>query len=138
MRSHGDKMKGKLHHIEIYVSDLEASCIFWDWLLKSLGYSLHQDWEAGRSWKLDDTYIVFVQVTEKHKAFNYNRCRVGLNHLAFHVGTQEDLDVLGNELKARGVAFLYEDKYPQAGGGALFCEDPNRIKVELVATGNRN
>ena len=130
-------MKGKLHHIEIYVRDLNASIAFWGWLLTSLGYSLHQQWIEGRSWKLGDTYIVLVQVREKHKSAGYNRCRTGLNHLAFHVGTKHDLELLRNELKTRDVTLLYEDKYPFAGGTehvALFCEDPNRIKVELVAS----
>jgi len=130
-------MKGNLHHIEIYVHDLEASCDFWGWLLTSLGYGLHQQWAEGCSWKLGDTYIVFVQVREKHKSAGYNRCRTGLNHLAFHVGTRHELELLRAELNARGVTLLYDDKYPFAGGGehvALFCEDPNRIKVELVAS----
>ena len=130
-------MIGKLHHIEIYVSDLEKSCQFWDWLLKSLGYSLHQDWHEGRSWKLDDTYIVFVQVAAKYKDAGYNRRRIGLNHLAFHAGNKADLERLRTELQARGASFLYADKYPHAGGTdstALFFEDPDRIKVELVAT----
>jgi hypothetical protein len=32
---------------------------------------------------------------------------------------------------------LFADRYPHAGGlshYALFCEDPDRIKVEVVAT----
>lgn len=39
-------------------------------------------------------------------------------------------------LKERGVHILYQDKHPFAGGDnyyAVFFEDPDRIKVELVA-----
>jgi catechol 2,3-dioxygenase-like lactoylglutathione lyase family enzyme len=40
------------------------------------------------------------------------------------------------QLKEKGVNILYPDKHPFAGGGshyAVFFEDPDRIKVELVA-----
>jgi hypothetical protein len=61
-----------LHHIEIYVSDLAKSAEFWNWLLTELGYAPYQKRESGIRWKYGHTYIVFVQVKERH------RCRVGL------------------------------------------------------------
>ena len=36
-----------LHHVEIYVSDLETSRAFYDFLLTKLGYSLYQEWDKG-------------------------------------------------------------------------------------------
>ena len=39
-----------LSHVEIYVSDLERSARFWDWLLRLLGYEPLQSWAEGRSW----------------------------------------------------------------------------------------
>ena len=39
-------------------------------------------------------------------------------------------------LRQKGVTVLYEDKHPHAGGAdhyAVFFEDPDRTKVELVA-----
>jgi len=35
-------MKGTLHHIEFYVSDLKKSKNFSGWLLSELGYEKHQ------------------------------------------------------------------------------------------------
>jgi len=43
---------GKLHHVEIWVPDLAQAVTQWGWLLESLGYSVFQDWPAGRSWRL--------------------------------------------------------------------------------------
>jgi catechol 2,3-dioxygenase-like lactoylglutathione lyase family enzyme len=40
------------------------------------------------------------------------------------------------KLKEKGIKILYEDRHPFAGGKehyAVFFEDPDRIKVELVA-----
>lgn len=128
-------MKGTLHHIEIYVSDINKSKDFWGWLLKELGYTEYQSWPQGISYILDNTYIVFVQVEERFLDIPYHRCRAGLNHLAFHGESKEFVDDMTLKLKNRGVDILYEDKHPYAGGPdyyAVFFEDPDRMKVEIT------
>ena len=125
-----------LHHIEIYVSDLNRSVEFWGWFLPQIGYEPYQTWDKGRSWKLGDSYIVFVQAEKDFLDISYHRKRVGLNHLAFRATSREQVDEITAELKQRGVTILYSDKHPYAGGKdhyALYFEDPDRIKVELVA-----
>jgi catechol 2,3-dioxygenase-like lactoylglutathione lyase family enzyme len=127
---------GQLHHVEIYVADLERSTRFWGWLLEYFGYRKHQQWEGGVSWKLGETYLVFVQTGERYLDHAYHRCGTGLNHLAFHAASRDQVDELTRLLRERGVAILYEDRHPHADGSdhyALFCEDPDRIKVEIVA-----
>lgn len=127
---------GQLHHVEVYVSNLARSLEFWGWLLDSLGYELYQEWEQGQSWKLGHTYLVFVQREEKYADREYHRCGPGLNHLAFHAKSRRQVDTLTEQLRERGYTILYEDRHPFAGGPdyyAVFCEDPERIKVEIVA-----
>lgn len=126
---------GLLHHVEIYVDDLEATKNFWGWLLSRMGYAAFQEWDAGISYRKHDTYIVFVQTEDRHKEPKYHRCRSGLNHLAFHA-TKELVDCIEAELRDRGVTILYEERHPYAAGEdcyAIFFEDPMRIKVELCA-----
>lgn len=125
-----------LHHLEIYVSDLKKSTVFWGWLLETLGYEVYQQWEHGISWKQQNTYLVFVQAEDQYLDIPYHRCRVGLNHLAFHATSREEVDLLTEQLRGRGVRILYEGEHPFAGGEhhyAVYFEDPDRIKVELVA-----
>ncbi|EDL66280.1 VOC family protein [Bacillus sp. SG-1] len=125
-----------LHHVEIYVSDIKKSREFWGWFLEELGYQSYQKWESGQSWKMNETYLVFVQAEDRFLEVPYHRCRVGLNHLAFHATSREQVDEMTNKLKDKGIEILYPDKHPYAGGEsyyALFLEDPDRIKVELVA-----
>ncbi len=129
-------MKGSIHHIEIYVSNLNKSIEFWGWLLEELGYTIFQEWAIGRSWKLGDSYIVFVQTEKRFLDVPYHRCRVGLNHLAFHASSRQQVDDITIKLKEKGINILYLDKHPFAGGDkhyAVYFEDPDRIKVELVA-----
>ena len=127
---------GLLHHIEMYVSDLEKSTFFWKWFLtEKFAYSVYQQWNDGISFKLCDTYIVLVQTEEKYKVNHYNRKNVGLNHLAFHCDSKEFIDNLTKDLIERNITILYADKHPFAGGEnyyAVFFEDPDRMKVEVV------
>ena len=129
-------MKGTLHHIELYVKDLNKSKEFWGWLLIELGYIEYQKWEKGISYILENTYIVFVQVEDRFLDIPYHRCGPGLNHLAFHSGSKEFIDKITLKLRENGVKILYDDKHPYAGGlgyYAVFFEDPDRMKVEIVA-----
>jgi catechol 2,3-dioxygenase-like lactoylglutathione lyase family enzyme len=124
-----------IHHLEIYVSDLERSIAFWTPFLHMLGYAPDR-WEGGMNYALGETYLCFLQAPEKHLAAGYHRKRVGLNHLAFHGKSRAHVDEIAAWVKQAGHSVLYDDKYPYASGPgyyALYAEDPDRIKVEVVA-----
>jgi len=125
-----------LHHVEINVSNLEKSRAFYEALLPKMGYTLFQEWELGFSYKMNTTYLVFVQTIEKHMDSSYHRGRTGLNHLAFNAESRKQVDEMTEMLKALGTNILYKDKHPYASGNdvyAVFFEDPDRIKLEIVA-----
>ncbi|MFA7577041.1 MAG: DUF2007 domain-containing protein [Candidatus Muiribacteriota bacterium] len=127
--------RGVISHVEIYTSELDKSRNFWEWFLKELGYELFQEWEEGFSFKLENTYIVFVQTVEKYCDIEFNRCRSGLNHLAFYADSEEFVDYMRGKILEKGMKELYSDRFPGAGGDncyALFFEDPHRLKVEVV------
>ncbi|WP_266075578.1 VOC family protein [Haladaptatus caseinilyticus] len=131
-----DSRSGLLHHVELYASDFDTSAAFWEWLLGELGYSVYQNWDGGRSWKRGPTYLVLVQADEKYLDEPYHRSRPGLNHLAFHADSREHVDELTAQLRERSIQILYEDDHPYAGGDghyAVYFEDPERMKVEIVA-----
>ena len=130
-------MNGIIHHIEIYVSDLKRTILFWDWLLtKKFTYEIYQQWDSGISFKLGETYIVFVQTEKKYLSNPYNRKNTGLNHLAFHCSSKEFVDTLTKELKEKNINILYGYKHPYDGGEnyySVFFEYQYRIKFEVVA-----
>ncbi|MBK5484947.1 VOC family protein [Peribacillus sp. TH16] len=128
--------KGLIHHIELYVSDLKRTVDFWGWFLEELGYEPFQEWESGKSWSIGEMYIVFVQAEERFLDVPYHRRRVGLNHLAFHAISRHQVVDMTQKLRDKGVSILYTDTHPFAGGKehyAVYFEDPDRMKVELVA-----
>ena len=127
--------KGFLHYIELYVSNLKRSIDFWGWFLDEMGYEPFQEWESGRSWRLGEMYIVFVQAETRFLDIPYHRGRVGLNHLAFHATSRQQVDEITRKLRGR-VTTIYADKHPFAGGEehyAVYFEDPDRMKVKLAA-----
>ena len=126
---------GRLHHVELWVADLAATKASLGWLLGELGWSPFQSWDAGRSWRLDTTYLV-VEQSPAMTAGRYDRMRPGLNHLAFHVASPAEVDRLVEEAPAHGWTLLFADRHPHAGGPdtyAGYLEDTEGLEVELVA-----
>lgn len=123
---------GHLHHVELCTSDLESSTDFWEWFLGELGYEPKTDWDEGRSWSKGPTYIVLKRATNTEQPFD--RRASGLNHLAFHARSRQQVDELTAGVRERpDSTVLFEEQHPFAGGYyALYCEDPEGIKVEVV------
>lgn len=126
---------GSLHHIELWVPDLERAVANVGWLLESLGYAPFQQWQHGRSWCLGDLYVVIEQ-SPAMTGGAHDRTHPGLNHLAFHAGTVQDVERLVREAMGRGWTLLFPDRHPHAGGPdhyAAYLSDTNGYEVELVA-----
>jgi catechol 2,3-dioxygenase-like lactoylglutathione lyase family enzyme len=126
---------GTLHHVEIWVPNLDRAVVSWGWLLNALGYEPFQDWPGGRSWRCGPTYIVLEQ-SPARTATRHDRCRPGLNHLAFHVDSRAMTDELSVDAGQHGWRMLFADQYPYAGGTghyAAYLENIDGFEVELVA-----
>jgi len=124
-----------LHHVELWVPDLERAVTSWGWLLERLGWEPYQNWAAGRSWRMGETYVVLEQspalTDDRH-----DRMRPGLNHLAFHAQSRTELDALVTEAPTHGWTLLFPDRHPYAGGAehyAAYLEDGDGFEAELVA-----
>jgi catechol 2,3-dioxygenase-like lactoylglutathione lyase family enzyme len=126
---------GAIHHVELWVPNLDKAIASWGWLLTALGYRMFQDWPGGRSWQTGHTYIV-VEQSPARTASRHDRCRPGLNHIAFHVETRELVDELTREAQLHGWKLMFGDQHPFAGGPqhyAAYLENSDGYEVELVA-----
>ncbi|MFJ3666188.1 VOC family protein [Streptomyces sp. NPDC090106] len=124
-----------LHHVELWVPDLDRAVTSWGWLLVELGCEPYQEWAHGRSWRAGRTYVV-VERSPALRGAEHDRMRPGLNHLAFHVRDAAALDALVAEAPAHGWTLLFPDRHPFAGGPghrAAYLENEDGFEVELVA-----
>jgi len=128
-----------LHHVEVWVPDLERAAASWGWLLTELDYEVYQDWPGGRSWrpvKGDDAYIVFEESPDLTSR-THDRKAPGLNHLAFTVGDSTRVDQLTDAAPAHGWRLMFAGRHPYAGGPehyAAYLENDDGYEVELIAT----
>lgn len=127
-------MTGRLHHIDITVTDLEASTRFYDFCLIEMGFRRMGDVEEGPLWAGE--YLEFGLQLAKFTAL-HNRDAPGLHHLAFAAVSRSAVDDLFLKLQTRHVVILdkpaFYEKYT-AGYYAVFFLDPDGIKLEYVYT----
>ena len=129
--------RGRLHHIEIWVADLAQARASLGWLFESLDFAPEASWEGGGSWSDGETYLVLDSGPDL-AAGGHERRRPGLNHLAFHAGSEAEVEALAAQALLHGWSLLFGDRHPHAGGAdhyAAYLEDAAGFEVELVASG---
>ena len=127
-------MKG-LHHVEIWVPDLDQASESWGWLLTSLGMELTGEWAQGRTWEGEGAYLTLT-TSPTLSSGDHDRRRAGVNHLAFWGGTRAQVDAVMTTAPQHGWHPLYHERYPHAGGPehyAGWLENAQGFKVEIVA-----
>jgi catechol 2,3-dioxygenase-like lactoylglutathione lyase family enzyme len=126
---------GLIHHVELWVPDLESAARSWGWLLGELGYQPFQRWAQGISFRHGPAYIVFERSPDLVPG-GHERRRAGLNHLAFHAADRGQVDALAEDGPAHGWSLLFADRHPHAGGPdhyAAYLENPDGYEVEIIA-----
>ncbi|MEC5182097.1 VOC family protein [Arthrobacter sp. CG_A4] len=127
---------GALHHIELWVPQLQRARDEWGWLLTRLGYEAYQDWPDGCSWRRGATYIV-VEESPALSSRLHERTVPGLNHLAFSAGSREHVAELAADAVGHGWRELFPERYPHAGGPdhfAAYLVNSDGYEAELIAT----
>ena len=129
-------MRRVLHHLDLNVSDLAVSSAFYGPVLSRLGYARAESGRGWEVWRGEGAYLTLVQTPADHLGAGYHRRRVGLNHLAFAVADRAAVDDFHAWLTARGVSVLYDGPLEMgtaaAPNYAVFFEDPDRVKLEVV------
>ncbi|MEU2943864.1 VOC family protein [Nocardiopsis alba] len=125
---------GALHHVELWVRELDTAEHSLGWLLLALGYEEYERWGRGVSYRLGATYIV-LEASPAVRG-EHDRKRAGLNHLAFHVNTADEVESLVRKAAGQGWTLMFADRHPHAAGPdrhVAYLEDPDGFEVELVA-----
>ncbi|MEK6829954.1 MAG: VOC family protein [Nanoarchaeota archaeon] len=133
-------MNASITHIQINVSDFEKSKKFYSEMFKILGWKKFIEGDKVISWINGDFSCWIVQTDIRFKKNKFHRKNTGLNHIAFKVNSKNEVDEFFSKFllnKKEGVLYNSPRKYPEYGENyyAVFFEDPNRIKLEIMTGG---
>ncbi|WP_374058904.1 reverse transcriptase-like protein [Arthrobacter sp. MSA 4-2] len=126
---------GRLHHVEVWVADLQAARKSLGWLLERLGFAEKDSWADGVSYSGEGFYLILESGPDVQAA-PHERRRPGVNHLAFRAGTRSEVDLLARRAASHGWTLLFPERHPFAGGAdhyAAYLENAEGFEVELVA-----
>src|SRR4051794_40372182 len=133
--STADNLRRVLHHLTLWVPDLDRARDSWTWLLGELGYQADDmaggillfPTEGGAS-------LAMGQSPDMVPGMLYSRFRPGLNHLAFAVDDSTRLEGIAAGAAEHGWSRLPVDTHLIAGGAeVIYLEDRSGFEVELVA-----
>ncbi len=130
-------MKASVYHIQVNVRDAAVSLPFYRDLLHYLEFRCVHDAARVAGYSDGLTSIWLIETAGGHTARGFHRKRTGLNHIAFRVPHRTDVDRVTEEFLApRGLVPLYKTprEFPEYRPGyyAVFFEDPDRLKLEVV------
>ena len=141
-----DTLRSKsLHHVAFATRDPEATYQFYTQKLgmplihtenhlQQDGYLRHFFFDLG-----DGGCLAFFQVEDVGEEKDYKTAislgsglPIWVNHIAFRLDTEEELDQMEEQLKARGVEGLFEIDHGWCR--SVYTVDPNGIMVEFCVT----
>lgn len=126
---------GLIHHVEIWVADLEPAVASMGWMFEQLGFEAGEPWATGRLWRGAEAYLV-IEAGPDVQGPTHERNRPGVNHLAFRGGSRANVDRLASAAGHHGWSLMFGDRHPFAGGDdhyAAYLENEAGFEVELVA-----
>ncbi len=124
-----------IHHLQLWVPDLERAEQSWGWLLEQLGYTLTHRFEHGCVWRDANTAIVVEASPDMVPGMLHSRLRPGMNHVAFNVDSAEAIAAIVAASAEHGWTPLGgEPRHPLAPAHtAAYLEDADGFEVELIA-----
>jgi catechol 2,3-dioxygenase-like lactoylglutathione lyase family enzyme len=124
-----------LHHLVLWVPDLEQAERPWRWLFGRLGYEQDESFDGRLVFRHPDGLTVVLESSaDMVPGMLYSRMRPGLNHLAFRVESATALNDMLAVARENGWSPLSADRHPIAQGDQVaYLEDADGFEVELVA-----
>lgn len=125
-----------LDHLGISVLDVERARKQFHPVLTALGYSVGAEAEHGISWHNgDETEFIIFPIRDDAEAVPHRHGEVGWQHLAFAVGSPDEVDRLHRIAMDAGWTAVREPKiYTRFSDRyyASFVEDESGIRLEFV------
>ena len=123
-----------LHHLTLWVPDLDRAEPSWRWLLEEMGYVRDRSLDRPLVFRHPSGFAVGLESSpDMVPGMLYSRLRPGVNHIAFRLESAATLDDLLAKASDHGWSTLPFDRHPIAGGARVaYLEDVDGFEVELV------
>ena len=130
-------MKARVYHVQINVREAAVSLPFYKDFLGYLEYRVVYEAPLVAGFSNGTTDLWLMATDARHAVHGFHRKRAGINHVAFTVDRRADVDRFRDEfLVPRRIEPLYGTprEFPEYRPGyyAVFFEDPDRLKLEVV------
>ncbi|MCU4186060.1 VOC family protein [Acidiferrimicrobium sp. IK] len=124
-----------LHHLTLWVPDIDRAGESWGWLLGHLGFDADRPRPRVLLYRHPTgATMVLEQSPDMVPGMLYSRMRPGLNHVAFRAPDASTLSRVGADAAAHGWGQLQATGHSIAAGSrVLYLEDRDGFEVELVA-----
>ena len=124
-----------LHHLTLWVPDLDRAEPSWRWLLEELGYVFDAALDRPLVFRHPSGFSFALESSpDMVPGMLYSRLRPGVNHIAFRLESPSALGDLLAKASDHGWSLLPFDRHPIAGGAQVaYLEDADGFEVELVA-----
>jgi catechol 2,3-dioxygenase-like lactoylglutathione lyase family enzyme len=122
-------------HLYLTVSDLGRSERFYDAVMERLGFRKSDTQIAGEPHAHYFTPSLQISIRPARTNRTHDPYAPGLHHVCVQLATRADVDAAAKALRELGVAATEPRLYPEYNPDyyATFFEDPDRIRLELVA-----
>lgn len=129
-------MTQSIHHLTLWVPDVDRADESWTWLLGELGYRPDRSLDGVLLLRHPDGFTVALETsTDMVPDMLYSRMRPGLNHIAFRVESIEALAQITDVATDHGWTPIASDRHRIAGDArVVYLEDRDGFEVELVAS----
>jgi catechol 2,3-dioxygenase-like lactoylglutathione lyase family enzyme len=123
------------HHIGLTVSMLEESANFFTALLGWKEVKRNEEYPV--IYVSDGSIMLTLWAVKQEPSILFNRHKnIGLHHVAFNVGNQDDLNTLHQRLTANGIKIEFAPEQLGAGPAKhMMCYEPSGIRVEFIWMG---
>ncbi len=106
-------------------------------MFEVLGWNKFMEEEETISWINGVFSIWLVETKPEFKKNKFHRKNTGLNHMAFIVNSKDEVDEFFRKFlldKKKIILYNTPKRYPKYGEKyyAVFFEDPDRIKIEVI------
>lgn len=120
-----------IDHLVLSVGDFARSKVFYDELLRFLGFKLKYDYADMAGWSNGKTLFWMARADAQGRRRKYRKGDIGFHHYAFELSSRKDVDELGAFLVQNGMKVVDPPgEYYDPSYYAVYFTDPDGMKLE--------